>query len=86
MKIFQNIIISLVKKYQKYISPDHSIWAKNINNPPYCKHIPSCSQYMIESVEKKWALKWLIKWILRILRCMPWNRWLYDPVDKKEKK
>lgn len=86
MKILQNLIIKLVKKYQKYLSPDHSIWAKSMNNAPYCKHIPSCSQYMIESVEKKWALKWSIKWILRILRCMPWNKWWYDPVDKKDKK
>jgi putative component of membrane protein insertase Oxa1/YidC/SpoIIIJ protein YidD len=49
--IFQKIIINIVKKYQRYLSPDHSFWAKN--NPPYCQHIPSCSEYMIEAVEKK---------------------------------
>jgi len=49
----QKIIINSVKKYQKYISPDHSFWAKANNNVPYCKHIPTCSQYMIEAVEKK---------------------------------
>ena len=76
----QLLLIKLVKKYQKYISPDHSFWAKN--NPPYCKHIPSCSEYMIESIKKKWALKWSIKWVFRILRCMPWNKWWYDPVEK----
>lgn len=79
--ISQKIIISLVKKYQKYLSPDHSSWAKN--NIPYCRHFPTCSEYMIESVEKKWALFWWIKWFFRILRCMPWNKWWYDPVDKK---
>ena len=79
--IFQKIIINIVKKYQRYLSPDHSFWAKN--NPPYCQHIPSCSEYMIEAVEKKWALKWWFKWIYRIMRCMPWNKWWYDPVDKE---
>jgi len=49
--IFQKSIIKIVKVYQKYISPDHSFWAKD--NPPYCQHIPSCSEYMIEAVEKK---------------------------------
>jgi putative component of membrane protein insertase Oxa1/YidC/SpoIIIJ protein YidD len=37
---------------------------------------------MIEAVEKKWAILWTIKWTWRILRCMPWNKWGYDPVDK----
>jgi putative component of membrane protein insertase Oxa1/YidC/SpoIIIJ protein YidD len=53
MNIFQKSIIKCVQTYQKYISPDHSFWAKAKNNPPYCKHNPSCSEYMIESVEKK---------------------------------
>lgn len=83
MNIFQKIIINLVKLYQKFLSPDHSFWAKSLNRPPYCKHIPSCSQYMIERVEKKWAFLWLIKWFFRILRCMPWSKWWYDPVEKK---
>lgn len=78
----KKIIIYLVKLYQKYLSPDHSIWVKILNKPPYCKHIPTCSEYMIESVEKKWAFFWSLKWITRILRCMPWSKWWYDPIDK----
>lgn len=80
LNYLQKFIIKTVKLYQKYLSPDHSFWA--INNPPYCKHIPSCSEYMIEAVEKKWAFLWFTKWFLRILRCMPRNKWWYDPVDK----
>mgnify|MGYP002477456810 CR=1 FL=1 len=83
MNLAQQLLIKTVKKYQKYISPDHSFWAKD--NVPYCKHIPSCSEYMIESVEKKWAFIWWIKGIFRIFRCMPWNKWWYDPVDKNKK-
>jgi hypothetical protein len=49
----KKIIINLIKFYQKYISPDHSIWVKSLNKTPYCKHIPTCSEYMIESIEKK---------------------------------
>ncbi len=75
-------IIFLGQMYQKFLSPDHSIWAKAMNKPPYCKHIPTCSEYMIESVEKKWAFKGTLKGIGRILRCMPWNKGGYDPVEK----
>lgn len=81
----QKIIIKSVENYQKYLSPDHSFWAKANNNTPFCKHIPSCSEYMIEAVQKKWFFIWTMKWIWRIFRCMPWNKWGYDPVEKKNK-
>lgn len=84
MNILQKALIKLVKIYQKILSPDHSFWARTLNKPPYCKHFPTCSEYMIESIEKKWAILWWFNWIFRILRCMPWNKWGYDPVDKKK--
>lgn len=81
--MLKKIIIYILKLYQKYLSLDHSIWVKMLNKPPYCKHIPSCSDYMIESIEKKGLAKWLAKWTYRVLRCNPWTKWWYDPVDKK---
>lgn len=80
----KNLIIIPVKFYQKYLSPDHSFWAKKLNRPPYCKHIPSCSEYMIEAVEKKWVIIWTLKWTWRILRCMPFTKGGYDPVEKQK--
>ncbi|MBW7954570.1 membrane protein insertion efficiency factor YidD [Candidatus Gracilibacteria bacterium] len=79
----KKIIIYIVKLYQKYLSPDHSIWVKSLNKPPYCKHIPTCSEYMIEAVEKKGFFIGSFKGLLRILRCMPWSKGGYDPVNKK---
>lgn len=83
MNILQIMIIRIVKVYQKYLSPDHSDWSKKHDMPPYCRFYPSCSQYMIEAVEKKGAIIGFLKWIWRILRCMPWSKWWYDPVEKK---
>lgn len=91
MKIYKKInyyikslLIWFIKLYQKYISPDHSFWAKWLNKTPYCKFIPTCSDYMIESIEKKWIIKWIWKWIWRIMRCMPWSKGWYDPVEKNK--
>ncbi|MDD3302937.1 MAG: membrane protein insertion efficiency factor YidD [Candidatus Gracilibacteria bacterium] len=84
--ILKNTLIGLVKLYQKILSPDHSFWARGLNKPPYCKHIPSCSQYMIESVEKKGVILGLLKGIGRIFRCMPWSKGGYDPVEKSIEK
>jgi putative component of membrane protein insertase Oxa1/YidC/SpoIIIJ protein YidD len=47
------LLIKLIEIYQLILSPDHSFWSKKLNKPPYCKHIPSCSEYMKEAVEKK---------------------------------
>ena len=51
--LLQTSLIAGVRLYQKTLSPDHSWGAHALENPPYCKHIPSCSDYMIEAIEKK---------------------------------
>lgn len=81
--MIKKILIITINIYQKYLSPDHSIWAKKTNRIPYCKYTPSCSDYMKEAIEKRWVIIWLTKWIWRIIRCNPWSKWWYDPVDKK---
>lgn len=81
--MFSSLVVRIVRLYQKYLSPDHSVWARAMNRPPYCKHIPSCSEYMIEAVEKKGVTAGVLKGVWRILRCNPWSRGGYDPVDKK---
>jgi putative component of membrane protein insertase Oxa1/YidC/SpoIIIJ protein YidD len=37
---------------------------------------------MKEAIEKKWVLVWVSKGTWRILRCMPWSKGGYDPVEK----
>ena len=81
----QKICIYFISLYQRYISPDHSLWAKAIDRPPFCKHIPSCSQYAQEAIEKKWVIRWVLKALWRIMRCMPWNKGWYDPVEREKK-
>ncbi|MDD2693405.1 MAG: membrane protein insertion efficiency factor YidD [Candidatus Gracilibacteria bacterium] len=83
--MIKKTLIFIVRQYQKYLSPDHSVWAKSLNRPPYCKHIPSCSDYMIESLEKKGVIIGLIKGTGRILRCNPWSKGGYNPVEKSSK-
>ena len=82
--MIKKILITCVQYYQNILSPDHSVWAKALQRPPYCKHIPTCSEYMIESIQKKWATRWVFGGIMRIFRCMPWCKWGYDPVEKNK--
>jgi putative membrane protein insertion efficiency factor len=47
--------------------------------PPLCRFRPSCSEYMIEAVNKYGPLRGACKGMWRICRCNPWNRGGYDP-------
>lgn len=85
LNILQKIFIKIIEFYQKFFSLDHSFWAKQ-RWIPYCKFFPTCSEYTKESIEKNWAIKWAFLWIWRILRCMPWSKWWYDPVEKEKRK
>jgi len=45
-----------------------------------CRHIPSCSEYAREAVEKYGPLKGLALGLWRVLRCNPFSKKIYDPV------
>lgn len=71
MNIISRILIAPVRFYQQAISP---------LLPPSCRFTPSCSQYMIEALQKHGPLKGLYLGTRRILRCHPWGGSGYDPV------
>lgn len=70
----KKIFILLIKGYQKFISPIFN--AKGIN----CKYYPSCSQYMIEAVQKYGTVKGFFLGAKRLLRCHPFTKGGYDPL------
>lgn len=65
------LLIKLVRLYQKFISP-------SLGN--CCKYRPTCSQYMIDALEKYGVLRGLPRGIWRIMRCNPFSKGGYDPV------
>jgi len=66
------LLILAVRAYQVLISP----WL-----PPSCRYVPSCSQYMIEAIHRRGAVVGVAKGLWRLLRCHPFARGGYDPVD-----
>ena len=46
-----------------------------------CVFIPTCSEYTKQSVLKYGSLLGIWKGFLRILRCHPWQKEHYDPVE-----
>ena len=45
----------------------------------HCRFYPSCSQYMIDSIQKYGAWRGGWRGIKRICRCRPWGGWGHDP-------
>ncbi len=66
------LIIGPVRLYQICISP---------LLPDTCRFEPSCSQYFIEAVEKRGLIVGTLKGCWRVLRCNPFCKGGYDPVE-----
>lgn len=75
-KLIRNLLILLIKFYQKILSPLF---------PGVCRYRPTCSQYMIEAIQTHGIVKGLYLGTKRILRCHPWGGSGYDPVPPKTK-
>lgn len=65
------LAIGLVKLYQGMFSP---------YLPNACRYSPTCSQYMIEAIQRfgLWKGGWL--GLKRLARCNPWGGHGHDPV------
>ncbi|MBU0571878.1 MAG: membrane protein insertion efficiency factor YidD [Candidatus Omnitrophica bacterium] len=72
----KQIIRKAIKAYQKLISP-------YIGRS--CRYEPTCSQYAADAIEKLGIIKGTAKALWRILRCNPFSRGGYDPVEHYEK-
>ncbi|MCM3638176.1 membrane protein insertion efficiency factor YidD [Sporosarcina luteola] len=70
----KSILISIIKIYQKIISP---------LTPPSCRFYPTCSHYGVEALQKHGALKGTWLTIRRISKCHPFHEGGFDPVPDK---
>lgn len=63
-------LILTIRLYQRTISPLLG---------PICRFEPSCSRYMIGSLQKHGLFRGLARGLGRLCRCHPWNPGGYDP-------
>lgn len=68
----RRVFILIIRGYKKLISP---------LLPPSCRFYPTCSEYSIQAFEKYGVIKGAAKSIWRILRCNPFNKGGYDPIE-----
>ncbi|MBW3627694.1 MAG: membrane protein insertion efficiency factor YidD [Gemmatimonadetes bacterium] len=70
--MLQGMMLGAIRFYRKRISP---------LTPPSCRYYPTCSAYGLEAVQKYGAARggWMA--FRRILRCHPFAKGGYDPVE-----
>ena len=68
----KHILIFIIHVYQRLFSP---------LLPPACRFYPTCSQYFVEALQKKGLIKGFFLGVWRILRCNPFSRGGFDPVE-----
>ena len=66
----KKVFIFLIRMYQ--ITPLHS--------HKMCRYTPTCSQYMIDAINKYGSFKGIKLGLKRIKRCRPGGGYGYDPV------
>jgi len=68
----KQIILFVIKLYQKTISLDHG-WFKFLYPYGACRFHPTCSEYAYQAIDKKGIVKGMVLTIKRLCRCHPWN-------------
>jgi putative membrane protein insertion efficiency factor len=71
--ILNRCFIGFIRVYQLLIAPLF---------PPACRYYPSCSRYAVDALRKRPLHVALGKIVWRLLRCNPFTRGGYDPVDR----
>ena len=71
----KKVCIWMLRGYQKKISPIFQ--AQGV----HCKFYPSCSEYTVQAIQKYGCIKGVWLGIKRILRCHPFAKGGYDPLN-----
>jgi hypothetical protein len=74
MKAMRRVAILPIRAYQLLLSP--MIGER-------CKYYPSCSEYAAQAINRYGILRGLVLAGWRLLRCNPWSRGGFDPVDEQ---
>jgi len=71
------LLVMLVRIYQATLSPIVG---------GQCRYTPTCSEYFIEAVVRRGAVRGSLMGLWRILRCNPFSSGGYDPVGEEDRR
>lgn len=72
-------MIKSISLFVKYIIKIYQFFSALF--PPKCRFYPSCSNYMLQAIDKYGLFKGLFLGTKRICKCHPFHPGGYDPID-----
>ena len=70
--LLRSVATAPIVFYQRFVSP---------GLPRRCKYEPTCSAYAVQAVREYGILRGVVLGGWRLLRCNPWSRGGFDPVQ-----
>ena len=67
----QELLIGFLRFYKRWLSP---------MLPSACRFHPTCSEYMVQSIETYGVTRGVARGVKRLLRCHPFHAGGFDPV------
>jgi uncharacterized protein len=74
MILLRRVAVLPIRAYQLLLSPMVG---------QRCKYYPSCSEYAAQAIQRYGILRGLVLAGWRLLRCNPWSRGGFDPVEEQ---
>jgi putative membrane protein insertion efficiency factor len=74
MRVLRMAAVAPIRVYQRLLSP---LLRRR------CRYYPSCSEYAAQAITKFGILRGLVLAGWRLLRCNPWSRGGFDPVENQ---
>lgn len=71
-RVIRRLAVLPIRVYQRLVSPFLG---------PRCRYYPSCSDYAAQAIDRFGILRGLVLAGWRLLRCNPWSRGGFDPVE-----
>jgi len=67
----RKVVVATLRFYKRFLSP---------LLPSACRYLPTCSEYMIEAVDRYGVRRGVWMGTRRLLRCHPFHEGGFDPV------
>ncbi len=77
----KKLILKAIRFYQKYLNFNSPFFRLFFLNDRACRFTPTCSEYTYQAISKYGIIQGGWKGIKRILRCHPWSKGGYDPLQ-----
>ena len=84
--VWKKLRRSVFRPYAKMLCMRLIIFYQRYFSKGTCLYRPTCSQYMLESINKLGALAGILAGTWRILRCNPFSKGGYDPAPENPRK